>query len=48
MINKAKLALIVAVAAHRLRLARSFDGHHSIGREMNARHAGAPLQLLSL
>jgi len=50
MITKAKLALIVAVAAlfASPALARSFDGHHSIGREMRARHAGAPLQLLSL
>jgi hypothetical protein len=43
MITKAKLALIVAVAAlfASPALARSFDGHHSIGREMTARHAGA-------
>jgi hypothetical protein len=43
MINKAKLALIVAVAAlfASPALARSFDGHRSIGREMRARHAGA-------
>jgi hypothetical protein len=42
MINKAKLALIVAVAGlfASPALARSFDGHHSIGREMSARHAG--------
>jgi hypothetical protein len=43
MINKAKLALIVAVAAlfASPALAQSFDAHHSIGREMGARHAGA-------
>jgi hypothetical protein len=43
MIIKAKLALIVAVAAlfASPALARTFDGHHSIGREMTARHAGA-------
>jgi hypothetical protein len=43
MITKAKLALVVALAAlfASPALARSFDGHHSIGREMTARHAGA-------
>jgi hypothetical protein len=43
MITKAKLALIVAVAAlfASPALAQSFFGHHSIGREMRARHAGA-------
>ena len=43
MINKAKLALIVAVAALFASpvLAQSFDALHSIGREMGARHAGA-------
>jgi hypothetical protein len=42
MIKKAKLALIVAVAAliASPALAQSF-GHQSIGREMGARHAGA-------
>ena len=43
MINKAKLALVVAVAAlfASPALAQSFFGHQSIGREMGARHAGA-------
>jgi hypothetical protein len=43
MITKAKLALIVALAAlfASPALAQSFDGHQSIGREMVARHAGA-------
>jgi hypothetical protein len=43
MINKAKLALVAAVAAlfASPALAQSLDGHHSIGREMGSRHAGA-------
>jgi hypothetical protein len=43
MINKAKLALIVAGAAliASPALAQQFVGHQSIGREMGARHAGA-------
>jgi hypothetical protein len=34
MITNATLALIAAVAAHSPALDRSFDGHHSIGREI--------------
>jgi len=41
MINKAKLALICRSSGASPALARSFDGHHSIGREIRARHAGA-------
>jgi hypothetical protein len=43
MINKAKLALIVALAAlfASPALGQSFFGHQSIGRQMGARHAGA-------